>query len=59
MKCKFETCNTSANYGYENKKPIYCAKHKNLDMRDVNNPVCQYISCNKRAFYGIDKPIHC
>jgi hypothetical protein len=59
MKCKFESCNTNANYGYELKKAIYCAKHKNADMRDVNNAVCQYNNCNKRAFYGIDKPINC
>lgn len=59
MKCKFETCNTHANYGHEYKKPMFCAKHKNEEMRDVTNVVCQYLNCNKRAFYGIDKPINC
>lgn len=59
MKCKFETCNTHANYGHEYKKPMFCAKHRNENMRDVTNVVCQYPNCNKRAFYGIDKPINC
>lgn len=59
MKCKFESCNTHANYGYELKKPMFCAKHKEADMKDVNNPICKKENCEKRAFYGDDKPVHC
>lgn len=60
MKCKNKECNTYANYGYIFKKPLFCAKHRNEDMIDVNNKICENENCNKRAFYGIEStPIHC
>jgi Holliday junction resolvase len=60
MKCKNEYCNTHAHYGYERKKPLFCAKHKFQDMTDVMNVLCNGMNCSKRAYYGIEKtPIHC
>jgi len=37
-KCLYENCITCPNYNYPNeKKPIFCAKHKKNDMIDILN----------------------
>lgn len=45
-------CSTRAVFGYEDKKPQYCSRHKTPDMRDVVNPMCKEGGCNKRATCG-------
>jgi hypothetical protein len=48
LKCQFLNCIKRSTFNYPNEtKPLYCLKHKLLDMIDVCNPKCQFENCTK------------
>ena len=50
MKCIFNNCHKSPSFGYKNdKRLLYCSKHKNKDMINIRLHVCE--KCNKLAKY--------
>jgi hypothetical protein len=54
-KCIIDLCNTFASYNYKNeKKAIYCLKHKKENMIDVKNQKrkCLENNCNKIATFN-------
>ena len=53
--CNYQNCKTCASYGYSDKKPTKCAKHKESDMINRVSKRCDYndngIKCDKIAIY--------
>ena len=59
--CRKEGCSTRACFGYEYKKSLYCAAHKQSDMYDVKHNSCQEVSCSTRPLFGYERrrPLYC
>ena len=52
--CQYTGCHTRATFGTEQKKPIYCAEHRQTDMIDVVNRICNYPGCKVQARFGLE-----
>lgn len=53
--CIEEECIVTPIFNFSNqKKGIYCNKHKKPDMVDVVNPKCTYEGCKQQPTYGLD-----
>lgn len=61
MICGHDKCSKRSSYGFEYKKPIYCAEHFINGMRNVVHKHCIHDGCYKRASYGLEdkKATHC
>lgn len=54
-KCEFKDCEHQANYNYANeKRAIYCKKHKEEGMIDKYHLKCDFEGCNKRPCYNLE-----
>lgn len=51
-KFQFKDFNTKPNYGYEEKKSLYCFTRNLPGMIDVKNKRCKYPCCTTQPIYG-------
>ena len=52
MSCHNKNCTKYSMYNYQNSKPKYCAKHKEIDMINVKNKRCLFDECDKIAGFN-------
>lgn len=51
--CQFQNCASQANYNYSNqKRALFCKKHKEVGMIDMYHIKCHYDNCIKRPCYN-------
>ena len=54
MKCKEDTCNIRASFNLLNEnKPIYCNKHKQIDMINIISKRCLEENCNTHPTFNL------
>jgi EsV-1-7 cysteine-rich motif len=58
-KCSFPGCKTQRVYGIPGSKPSMCSKHRTEGMCKHPSTLCNADDCKEKAFYGIDRPLHC
>lgn len=57
--CIEEKCYHTAIYNYLNLKPKYCYLHKNSQMDNLRNKMCNEVGCKKTASFGYEKTNYC
>jgi hypothetical protein len=51
--CIFDGCKSLPNYNYLNeKKPLYCGKHKSENMINITSKKCMFENCNKCSSFN-------
>ena len=51
-KCLGDGCSKRPTFGFENRKPLYCRKHKEPGATDVMNVKCAFEGCPKQPNYN-------
>jgi len=53
--CNYKDCKTKSNFNFENeKKAIYCSKHKLEGMINIKDKICEYHECNISPIYNFE-----
>ena len=57
--CIEDKCFHTAIYNYLNLKPKYCYLHKNNQMENLRNKMCNVNGCKTTASFGYEKIMYC
>lgn len=49
-RCKSPSCNKYARFGYD--KAVFCLQHKEENMKNVTDKMCEHVNCNTRPSFG-------